>query len=50
MLAWLTDRRLWGTAEPVITCPWGPLSLDGIYTLLRRYRRGLRRGRRPARP
>jgi integrase len=50
LLAWLTARRLWGTAEPVITCPKGPLSLEGIYTLLRRYRGSLRRGGRPARP
>lgn len=39
VLAWLTERRLWGTAEPVFTSLRGPLSLEGIYTLLRRYRR-----------
>jgi integrase len=38
LLAWLTERRLWGTAEPVIVGPEGPLTLAGIYALLHRYR------------
>ncbi len=40
LLAWLSDRRLWGADAPVFTGPRGrPISLDGLYTVLRRYRR-----------
>jgi integrase len=39
LLAWLTASRLWATPEPVLTGPSGPLSLEGIYMILRRYRR-----------
>jgi integrase len=39
VLAWLKARRLWGTAEPVFTGVRGPLTLEGIYALVRRYRR-----------
>lgn len=40
LLAWLSDRRLWATSEPVFTAPQGPLlSVEGIYTIVKRYRR-----------
>jgi integrase len=45
LLAWLSDRRLWGSEQPVFPCVHGPLTQEGIYTLLRRYRR-LQRGKR----
>jgi integrase len=38
LLAWLIERRLWGTAEPVVVSPDGPLTPAGIYVLLHRYR------------
>jgi site-specific recombinase XerD len=38
VLAWLTERRLWGTTEPVFTGIQGPLSPMGIHQILHRYR------------
>jgi hypothetical protein len=45
LLAWLSERRLWGSRVPVFTSPQGPLSLEGIYTIVKRYRQ-----KRSARP
>jgi hypothetical protein len=42
LLAWLTERRLWAEAAPVITGPRGPLSPlspRSIHKILERYRR-----------
>ena len=39
LLAWLTERLLWGVPAPVITGPQGPLSPIGIHQVLYRYRR-----------
>jgi len=39
LLAWLTERRLWSEAAPVITGPRGPLSARSIHKILERYRR-----------
>jgi len=39
LLAWLTERRLWSEAAPVITGPRGPLSPKSIHKILERYRR-----------
>lgn len=39
LLAWLTERRLWATPEPVFAGPEGPLTPTGIYVILHRYRR-----------
>lgn len=41
VITWLKVSRLWGTAGPVFTGLRGPLTLQGIYTLVRRYRRRL---------
>lgn len=38
LLVWITDRRLWATHELVIAGPDGPLTPEGIYQLLYRYR------------
>ncbi len=38
LLAWLSDRRLWGTTEPVFTSPEGIGSTAGIYRVLNRYK------------
>jgi site-specific recombinase XerD len=38
LLAWLSERRVWATPEPVFTSPQGPLSVEGIYTIVKRYR------------
>ena len=40
VLAWLSERRLWGTPEPVFTGPQGPLTVQGIHHVLNRYRPG----------
>ena len=45
LLAWLSERRLWGRPAPVFTSPQGQLSLEGIYTIVKRYRQ-----KRSARP
>ena len=40
LLVWLTERRLWAVDAPVFTgARERPISLDGLYTVLRRYRR-----------
>jgi len=38
VLAWLNERRLWATPEPVFTGIQGPLSSISIYQILHRYR------------
>ena len=40
VLAWLRERRLWGTPAPVFTGPQGPLTVQGIHHVLNRYRPG----------
>jgi len=38
LLAWLTERRIWATAETVFTGIQGPLTPMGIHQVLHRYR------------
>jgi integrase len=38
VLAWLNERRLWASPEPVFTGIQGPLSSISIYQILHRYR------------
>ena len=40
VLAWLSERRLWGTSEPVFTGPYGPLTVQGIHHVVNRHRPG----------
>jgi len=38
LLAWLTERRLWATPEPVFTGIQGPLTRRAVHQILHRYR------------
>ena len=37
VLAWLSERRLWGSPEPVFTGPYGPLTVQGIHHVINRH-------------
>ena len=39
LLAWLTERRLWATADLIFDSPQRPLSAAAIHQILCRYRR-----------
>ncbi|HSN87099.1 MAG TPA: hypothetical protein VL025_10095 [Thermoanaerobaculia bacterium] len=38
LLAWVTERRLWSTDELVLSSPEGPITPNGIWLVLHRYR------------
>jgi site-specific recombinase XerC len=43
LLAWLTERRLWGLREPVFRGPQGAFTSDAVRKVLDRYDKALRR-------
>jgi len=49
VLAWLTERRIWGTGQPVFTGIRGPMTSNAIHQILYRYQHppATRRRRKP---